>query len=163
MENCFSVLSFAKYKELAERQIESQAEKYEKLVKTLQNHSNILENKLKIFHHFEIVNLKNEHSKEIEIKEERHESEIKEIKISHQSEIDELKTVNGKDNEGNDVNIVISRTSEIKLVDKKTGIILSTNNIPYGSNIFVKNGQKLKKGSVVCQWDPYNGVIIYSS
>ena len=76
------------------------------------------------------------------------------------AEIDELKTVNGKDNEGNDVNIVISRTSEIKLVDKKTGIILSTNNIPYGSNIFVKNGQKLKKGSVVCQWDPYNGVII---
>ena len=68
--------------------------------------------------------------------------------------------MNGKDNEGNDVNIVISRTSEIKLVDKKTGIILSTNNIPYGSNIFVKNGQKLKKGSVVCQWDPYNGVII---
>ncbi len=76
------------------------------------------------------------------------------------AEIEDLKTVKGKDNEGNDVDIVISRTSEIKLVDKKTGIVLSTNNIPYGSTIFVKNGQKLKKGTVVCQWDPYNGVII---
>ena len=55
---------------------------------------------------------------------------------------------------------MISRTSEIKLVDKKTGIVLSTNNIPYGSSIFVKNGDKVKKDTVICQWDPYNGVII---
>lgn len=82
------------------------------------------------------------------------------VKFDGVAEIEDLKTVKGKDNEGNDINIVISRTSEIKLVDKKTGIILSTNNIPYGSTIFVKNGQKLKKGTVVCQWDPYNGVII---
>ena len=40
------------------------------------------------------------------------------------------------------------------------GITLSTNNIPYGSTIFIENGQELKKGDVVCQWDPYNGVII---
>ncbi len=82
------------------------------------------------------------------------------VKFDGLAEIEDLKTVKGKDNEGNDVDIVISRTSEIKLVDKKTGIVLSTNNIPYGSTIFVKNGQKLKKGTVVCQWDPYNGVII---
>ncbi len=42
------------------------------------------------------------------------------------------------------VDIVISRTSEIKLTDKKTGITLSTNNIPYGSTLLVKNGQELK-------------------
>jgi DNA-directed RNA polymerase subunit beta' len=82
------------------------------------------------------------------------------VKFDGVAEIEDLKTVKGKDNDGNDANIVISRTSEIKLVDKKTGIVLSTNNIPYGSTIFVKNGQKLKKGTVVCQWDPYNGVII---
>ena len=82
------------------------------------------------------------------------------VKFDGVAEIEDLKTVKGKDNDGNDVDIVISRTSEIKLVDKKTGIVLSTNNIPYGSTIFVKNGQSLKKGSVVCQWDPYNGVII---
>ena len=82
------------------------------------------------------------------------------VKFDGVAEIEDLKTVKGKDSEGNDLDIVISRTSEIKLVDKKTGIVLSTNNIPYGSTIFVKNGQSLKKGTVVCQWDPYNGVII---
>jgi DNA-directed RNA polymerase subunit beta' len=82
------------------------------------------------------------------------------VKFDGKAEIEDLKTVKGKDNDGNDIDIVISRTSEIKLVDVKTGIILSTNNIPYGSTIFVKNGQKLKKDTVVCQWDPYNGVII---
>ena len=82
------------------------------------------------------------------------------VKFPGVAEIEDLKTVKGKDSDGNDADIVISRTSEIKLVDNKTGIVLSTNNIPYGSTIFVKNGQKLKKGTVVCQWDPYNGVII---
>jgi len=74
--------------------------------------------------------------------------------------IDDLKTVEGQDSDGNSVNIVISRTSEIKIVDKKSGIVLSTNNIPYGSHIFVKYGGIIKEGEVVCQWDPYNGVII---
>ena len=82
------------------------------------------------------------------------------VKFDGKAEIEDLKTVKGKDSNGNDIDIVISRTSEIKIVDVKTGIILSTNNIPYGSTIFVKNGQKLKKDTVVCQWDPYNGVII---
>ncbi|OIQ17335.1 DNA-directed RNA polymerase subunit beta' [Lacinutrix sp. MedPE-SW] len=76
------------------------------------------------------------------------------------AEIEELKTVKGTDGEGNEIDIVISRTSELKLIDKKTGITLSTNNIPYGSTIFIKSGDELKTGDVVCQWDPYNGVII---
>ncbi len=82
------------------------------------------------------------------------------VKFDGIAEIEELKTVKGEDSEGKTVDIVISRTSEIKLVDKKTGIVLSTNNIPYGSTIHVKDGQTVKAGDVVCQWDPYNGVII---
>ncbi|MDC6351860.1 DNA-directed RNA polymerase subunit beta' [Zeaxanthinibacter sp. PT1] len=75
------------------------------------------------------------------------------------AEIEDLRTV--KDNDGDKKNdIVISRTSEIKIVDAKTGITLSTNNIPYGSQLFVKNGEKVEKGQIVCQWDPYNGVIV---
>ena len=76
------------------------------------------------------------------------------------AEIEELKTVKGEDIDGNEADIVISRTTEIKLMDKKTGITLSTNNIPYGSTIMVKEGANIKKGDVICQWDPYNGVII---
>ncbi|MBT8309197.1 MAG: DNA-directed RNA polymerase subunit beta', partial [Flavobacteriaceae bacterium] len=82
------------------------------------------------------------------------------VKFDGKAEIEDLKTVKSKDNEGNAVDVVISRTSELKLIDAKTGITLSTNNIPYGSFIQVKNGQKLKAGDVVCTWDPYNGVII---
>ena len=82
------------------------------------------------------------------------------VKFDGRAEIEDLKTVKGEDTDGKTVDIVISRTSEIKLIDEKTGITLSTNNIPYGSTIFIKDGQKLKNGDVVCQWDPYNGVII---
>ncbi|MBQ0770019.1 MAG: DNA-directed RNA polymerase subunit beta' [Bizionia sp.] len=82
------------------------------------------------------------------------------VKYDGKAEIEELKTVKGQDSEGKDINIVISRTSELKLVDKKTGITLSTNNIPYGSTIYVSNGDDLKAGDVICSWDPYNGVII---
>ena len=76
------------------------------------------------------------------------------------AEIEDFKTVQGKDNDGNDVNVVISRTSELKVLDTKTGLVLSTNNIPYGSFVYIKNGQKVKADTLVCQWDPYNGVII---
>ncbi|MFT7667104.1 MAG: DNA-directed RNA polymerase subunit beta', partial [Patiriisocius sp.] len=82
------------------------------------------------------------------------------VKFDGIAEIEDLKTVKGQDNEGNDINIVISRTSELKLTDKKTGITLSTNNIQYGSTIFVKDGDALKKDDIVSTWDPYNGVII---
>jgi DNA-directed RNA polymerase subunit beta' len=74
--------------------------------------------------------------------------------------IEDLRTVEGKDNDGNTVDIVISRTAEIKIIDKKTGITLSTNIIPYGSYIFDKERKSIKKGDAVCQWDPFNGVIV---
>ncbi len=74
--------------------------------------------------------------------------------------IEDLKTVKGTDTEGNEVDIVLSRTTEIKIIDEKTGIALSTNNVPYGSHIFVKDKAKVKKGEIICQWDPYNAVIV---
>jgi len=83
-----------------------------------------------------------------------------EAKFDGVAEIEDLRIVKGENSEGKAVDIVISRTSEIKIVDAKTGITLSTNNIPYGSQLFVKNGSKVKKGDVICQWDPYNGVIV---
>ncbi|SHF64298.1 DNA-directed RNA polymerase subunit beta' [Arenibacter palladensis] len=76
------------------------------------------------------------------------------------AEIEDLRTVSSQDGEGKKSEIVISRTSEIKVVDAKSGITLSTNNIPYGSQLFIKNGEKIEKGQVICSWDPYNGVIV---
>ncbi len=81
-------------------------------------------------------------------------------KFDGKVELEDLKTVPGKDADGNDADVVISRTTEIKLVDSNTGITLSNNIIPYGSFISVKNGKKIKKGDEICRWDPYNGVIV---
>jgi DNA-directed RNA polymerase subunit beta' len=50
--------------------------------------------------------------------------------------------------------------AELKIIDKNTNIPLSTHTIPYGSKLFVKNGQEIRKGKLICEWDPFNGVII---
>ncbi len=76
------------------------------------------------------------------------------------AEIDDLKVVEGEDDAGKPANVVISRTSELKIVDPKTDHAMGHAVIPYGAQLFVKNGAKVKKGDVICQWDPYNGVII---
>ena len=83
-----------------------------------------------------------------------------ETKFAGIVDIEDLKTVKGEDNEGNPVDVIISRTSELKIRDAKTNIVLSNNLIPYGAQLFVKPGTKVEKGTVICQWDPYNGVII---
>ena len=82
------------------------------------------------------------------------------VKFDGIAEIDDLTTVNGEDQEGNKIEIVISRTTEIRLINKKTKNVLSTNNIPYGSTLHIANGASLKKGQSVCSWDPFNGVIV---
>ncbi|MDC1080909.1 DNA-directed RNA polymerase subunit beta' [Flavobacteriaceae bacterium] len=82
------------------------------------------------------------------------------VKFDGVAEIEDLKTVNGTDAEGNEIKIVISRTSEIKLIDKKTKVVLSTNNIPYGSTLMIENGSTVKKEDLICNWDPFNGVIV---
>ena len=87
------------------------------------------------------------------------ENKIK-AKFNSKIEIEDLKVVKGSDADGKPVDIVISRTTEVKFIDEKTGIVLGTNNVPYGSQIFVGDGSKVSKEDVVCQWDPYNAVII---
>jgi len=74
-------------------------------------------------------------------------------------EIDELRTVE-KEEEGKKIDIVIGRLAEMRIIDKNTGIVLSTHNIPYGSKLYIKNGDFVKKGTMICDWDPYNAVII---
>ena len=81
-------------------------------------------------------------------------------KFEGRLEIDDLRVVKGEDDQGNVQNIVISRTSEAKVLDNKTNNVLSTANIPYGSTLLAKDGAKIKQGDVIAQWDPFNGVII---
>ena len=82
------------------------------------------------------------------------------VKYDGVLEIDELKTVEGENELGEKVNIVIGRSAEMRVVDAKTKIQLTSNLIPYGAVLHIKPGKKVKKGDVVCEWDPYNASII---
>ena len=75
-------------------------------------------------------------------------------------QFDGLRTVTTENAEGQKVQTVIGRTGEVRIMDVKNDRLLITNNIPYGSTLAVKDGQEIKKGDVICTWDPFNNVII---
>lgn len=74
-------------------------------------------------------------------------------------EIDEIRTVD-KIEDDKKIKIVIGRSTEMRIVDENTGITLTTGNIPYGAKLYFTPGSKVKKGQTICEWDPYNAVII---
>ncbi len=76
------------------------------------------------------------------------------------AEIEELRIVEFTGDDNSKVDIVVSRLAELRIIDKNTGITVTTHSIPYGSKLFIKNGQEISKDQLICEWDPYNGVII---
>ena len=75
-------------------------------------------------------------------------------------EFDTIKVVDYKTKDGSITSVVVSRTGEMRILDPKTGRVLSQNYIPYGSTLFVKDGQDITKGDVICEWDAFNAVIV---
>ena len=75
-------------------------------------------------------------------------------------EIDELRTVDSEDESGKKVQIVVGRLAEMRIIDPNTKIVLTNTNIPYGSKLYFNSGDILKKGDIVCEWDPFNAVIV---
>ena len=75
-------------------------------------------------------------------------------------EFDELRTVPFTDDNGVECQMVVSRLSEVRFVDKNTNIVLSTMNVPYGSSLYFKQGDEVKKGDLIARWDPFNAVIV---
>ena len=82
------------------------------------------------------------------------------VKNDAKLEFDELRTVPFKDDEDKDCEMVVSRLAEVRFVDPNTNIVLSTLNVPYGSSLYNKQGDLVKKGDVVAKWDPFNAVIV---
>jgi DNA-directed RNA polymerase subunit beta' len=87
------------------------------------------------------------------------EQDIK-AKFDGKLEIEELRTIPYKDKDGNKADVVIGRSGEAKIIHPETGIVMMTANIPYGSFLISKNNKSIKKGDVICKWDPYNAVIL---
>ena len=77
-------------------------------------------------------------------------------------EIDELRTVTTDEvgPNGLPVEVVIGRLAEMRIIEPKTNMMLTNANIPYGSKLYFKNGDAVKKGDVICEWDPFNAVIV---
>jgi len=75
-------------------------------------------------------------------------------------EIEELRTVTSENEDGSKVQIVVGRLAELKIVDPNTKIVLTNSNIPYGAKLFFKDGDMVDKGDRICEWDPFNAVII---
>jgi len=56
--------------------------------------------------------------------------------------------------------VVLSRSGELRILDPESKKILANLHIPYGSTLFIKGKRKIKKGDVICEWDPFNAVIV---
>jgi DNA-directed RNA polymerase subunit beta' len=81
-------------------------------------------------------------------------------KANGRIEIDELRTIEKTNTDGTIKVIVVGRSAEMKITDEKTGITVMTANVPYGSELVVTPNTKIKKGDVICKWDPYNALIV---
>ncbi len=77
-------------------------------------------------------------------------------------EIDELRTVETEEMgaNGKPVQVVIGRLAEMRIIEPNTRMMLTNANIPYGSKLFFSNGDTVSKGDLICEWDPFNAVIV---
>ena len=86
------------------------------------------------------------------------ESEIQ-SKFEGKLVFDGIRTV--ENNEGDTPrNVVLSRTGEIRITNDSETKVFVTHHIPYGSNLYVKEGDKIGKGDKICDWDPFNALIV---
>ena len=81
-------------------------------------------------------------------------------KFDGKIEFDELRTVDSTDDDGNKVKVVMGRSGELKIVDSKKDKLLISTHVPYGSILKVSDGDKVTLGDELCNWDPYNAVIL---
>ena len=81
-------------------------------------------------------------------------------KFAGKVKLEDIRTVARKQDDGEEVDVVVGRSGEVKILDEKTGTTIIANHVPYGSIISVKDGQKVEKGDLICAWDPFNAVIL---
>ena len=73
---------------------------------------------------------------------------------------DELRTLQRVTDDGQTQEVVVSRMTEVKIIDKNTGITFSSYDVPYGAILYKKDGDTVQKGDLICEWDPYNAITI---
>ncbi len=74
-------------------------------------------------------------------------------------EFENVRTVRYKTEDG-EVDVVLGRSGEFRIIEKDTNKVIMTNNIPYGSYLYIQDNSQITKGDRICSWDPYNAVIL---
>ncbi len=80
-------------------------------------------------------------------------------KYNGKLEFEELRTIERVTDDGVQ-DVVVSRTTEVRIVDENTGITYSQYDVPYGSILYKKDGESVRKGDLICEWDAYNAITI---
>ncbi len=77
-------------------------------------------------------------------------------------ELEEVRTVPTDEvsPEGRKIEVVVGRLGELRIIDPNTKMMLTNANIPYGSKLFFHDGESIKKGDIIVEWDPFNAVIV---
>jgi DNA-directed RNA polymerase subunit beta' len=81
-------------------------------------------------------------------------------KFNGKVEFEEMKTVLTTSFDGSQMEVVMARTAEMRIISVETKQVLMTRNVPYGAFLKVKDGSMVEKGQEICFWDPYNAVIL---
>jgi DNA-directed RNA polymerase subunit beta' len=66
---------------------------------------------------------------------------------------------NSIDEDGEEVVRCLTRNSKLHIIDGKDNI-LEEYNVPYGANVNIEDGAKIKKGQILFSWDPYTDLIL---
>ena len=66
---------------------------------------------------------------------------------------------NSIDEDGEEVVRCLTRNSKLHILDSKDNV-LEEYNVPYGANVNIKNGDKIKKSQILFSWDPYTDLIL---
>ncbi len=83
-----------------------------------------------------------------------------ESKFDGKLEFDGVRTTTAVNEQGDKQEVVLSRSGEIRILDPETSKVFATHHLPYGATLFVKEDKIIKKGTTICEWDPYNAVIV---
>ena len=73
---------------------------------------------------------------------------------------EELRTIDRISDDGRKEVVVVSRMAELRILDENTGITFSQYDVPYGAVLYKNDGDKVKKGDLICDWDAYNATTI---
>ena len=83
-----------------------------------------------------------------------------ESKYNGKLQYEELRTIQRVGDDGSVQEVVVSRMTELRILDENTGITFSQYDVPYGSVLYKKDGESVVKGDLICEWDPYNATTI---